>query len=248
VIFLTLFILCSIALSIGLARGGVRSVPSVSGETSRRRIERLLIVGATGGTGRELVAQALQRGFAVTALVRDPSRLRMEHAQLRIIRGDVLDYVAVEEAVRNQEAVLSALGHRRYFSSVRVLSDGTRNIVRAMEKHGVSRFVCETSLGIGDSAARLGLYYTFFVIPVILPLYFWDKTRQERVIAASKLDWVITRPGVLTNEGARGKYRHGFHVGSFLWTVRISGADVAAFMLDQLASDAYLRTAPGVYG
>ncbi|MGH7675872.1 MAG: NAD(P)H-binding protein [Gemmatimonadales bacterium] len=92
----------------------------------------------------------------------------------------------------------------------------------------------------------MGLYYTLFTIPAILPFYYWDKTRQERIIAASDREWVIVRPGVLTNADKRGRCRHGRHVGSLLWTVRISRADVADFMLNQLASDTYLRTAPGV--
>jgi len=246
-LLLALFVSYAAALSIALARAGVRSGPLGANETaSRRRPAKVLILGATGGTGRELVAQALQRGYTVTALVRDPSKLRIEHPQLKVIRGDVLDASSVEAAVRDQDAVLSALGHKRYFSPTRILSKGTGNVVRAMESHGVQRFVCETSLGIGDSTGRMGLYYTLFVIPVILPLYYWDKTRQERAIAASKLDWVITRPAALNNRARRGKYRHGFDVGRFLWTVRISRADVADFMLNQLTMDTYLRTAPGV--
>jgi nucleoside-diphosphate-sugar epimerase len=148
--------------------------------------------------------------------------------------------------MRGQEAVLSALGHKRFFYPTRILSEGTRNVLRAMETHGVPRLACVTSLGIGDSAGRMGLYYTLFVIPVILPFYFWDKTRQERMIARSNLDWVIVRPGALTNGEKRGLYRHGRQVGSFLLTVRISRADVADFMLNQLESDTYLRTSPGV--
>jgi uncharacterized protein YbjT (DUF2867 family) len=101
-------------------------------------------------------------------------------------------------------------------------------------------------LGIGDSAGRMGLYYTLFTIPVILPFYFWDKARQERIIAESPVEWVIVRPGLLTNAGRRGELRHGPQVGSWLWTVRISRADVAGFMIDQLISDTYLEAAPGV--
>ena len=148
--------------------------------------------------------------------------------------------------MRGQEAVLSALGHKRYFYPTRILSEGTGNVLQAMETHRVPRLVCETALGIGDSAGRMGLYYTLFVIPVILPFYFWDKTRQERTIARSKVEWVIVRPGVLTNGDKRGRYRHGLRIGSFLKTVRISRADVAEFMLNQLVSDTYLRIAPGV--
>lgn len=81
---------------------------------------------------------------------------------------------------------------------------------------------------------------------MILPFYYWDKTRQERTIATSNAEWVIVRPGVLTNGDKRGRCHHGRHVGNFLWTVRVSRADVAEFMLSQLASDTYLRTAPGV--
>lgn len=245
---LLVFILYAIGLSTALARAGHRSRASASGGASPRHPRHVLIVGATGGTGRQLVAQALERGHVVTAFVRRPSRLQVEHPQLTVLEGDVRDYACVEAAVRGQEAVLSALGHKRFFYPTRILSEGTRNILRAMETHSVRRFVCETSLGIGDSAGRMGLYYTLFVIPVILPFYYWDKTRQERIIAASDAEWVIVRPGVLTSSEKRGSYRHGHHVGSFLSIVRVSRADVAEFMLNQVASDTYLRTAPGVVG
>lgn len=243
---LLLFIAYGIVLSVALALAGQRSQTAPSSGPPRHHPSRVLVVGATGGTGRQLVTQALERGYAVTALVRDPSRLRVDHPQLTVIQGDVLDGGSVEAAMRGQEAVLSALGHKRYFYPTRILSEGTRNILRAMETHGVQRLICETSLGIGDGAGRMGLYYTLFVIPAILPFYFWDKTRQEGVIAESRVEWVIVRPGALTNGAKRGRSRHGHHVGSFLLTVRISRADVADFMLDQLVSDTYLRRATGV--
>lgn len=243
---LLLFISYAIALSTALAFAGLRALTATPGGAPRRHPTRVLIVGATGGTGRQLVALALERGHVVTALVRDPPRLQIEHPQLRIVQGDVLDYASVEAAVRGQEAVICALGHKRFFYPTRILSEGTRNLLRAMETHDVPRLVCETALGIGDSAGRMGLYYTLFVIPLVLPFYFWDKARQERLIAASKAEWVIVRPGMLTNGAKRGSYRRGQRVGSFLWTVRISRADVADFMLSQLMDDTNLRTAPGV--
>ena len=245
---LLLFLVYAIALSAALARAGYRSQAAPPGEALSRLPKRVLIVGATGGTGRQLVAQALERGYTVTALVRDPSRLPIKHPQLTIIQGDVLDAASVEAAMRGQEAVLSALGHRRFFYPTRILSEGTRNILRAMETHSVPRLVCETSLGLGDSAGRMGLYFTFFILPMVLPFYFSDKARQERIVAGSTAEWVIVRPGVLTNGPKRGRYRHGRSIGSYLWTVRISRATVADFMLDQLTSDTYLRAAPGVCG
>ncbi len=243
---LLLFVLYAVVLSIGLARSGYRSGVPRAADAPSEVPQRVLIVGATGGTGRQLVAEALERGLTVTALVRDPSKLAVQHPQLSVVQGDVLEPASLEAAMRGQEAVLCALGHKQYFRPTRILSEGTANLLRAMDSHGVRRLICETSLGIGDSAGRMGLYYTLFVIPLILPFYFWDKTRQERIVAASSREWIIVRPGALTNGPNRGGLKHGRRIGSFLWTVRVSRADVAAFMLDQLGSNAYLRTAAGV--
>ena len=206
---------------------------------------KLLIVGATGGTGRQLVTQALERGHRVTALVRKPPRTEPRPG-LTLVAGDVLDPGSIDRAMQGQEAVLSALGHKRWLGPSRVLSEGTRNLIAAMVRHGVQRFVCETALGISDAWWQMGLYYTLFVRPVILPFYFGDKVRQEAVIRASNLAWTIVRPGMLTNGPPRGRYRHGPHVGHWLWTVRISRADVAAFMLDQLTDTSYVRATVGV--
>ena len=245
--FLLVFLFYATALSVALGRRGIRSDSGRAQPASAVGSPfRVLIVGATGGTGRQLVEQALERGHIVTALARDPTRIRLEHPRLRVLKGNVLDYPSVETAMRDQDAVLSALGHKQFFRPTRILSEGTRNLLRAMEAHHVRRLVCETALGIGDSAGRMGLYYTWFVIPVIVPFYFWDKTRQERLIAGSGLDWTIVRPSAL-NDGPRGgRYEHGSDVGSFVWTERISRADVADFMLNQVTDATYVRAAPGV--
>jgi nucleoside-diphosphate-sugar epimerase len=207
---------------------------------------RVLVIGATGGTGRELVQQALAQGHQVTAFVRNPAKLNIAHANLRMAQGDVLDYPTVEAAMRGQEAVLSALGHRRFFYPNRIQSDGMRNVLKAMQACDVPRLICETALGIGSSVGRLGLPHTFFIMPLILGFYMWDKLRQEELIIASDRDWVIVRPGVLTSGAARGVYGHGPDVGSYLWPVKIARADVADFMLKQLKDDSYLGTAPGL--
>jgi putative NADH-flavin reductase len=241
-----LFCLYAIALAAALAKAGYRSHPVRLTAKTRPLPARVLIIGATGGTGRHLVTGALERGCNVTALVRNPSKLEITHPRLTVIQGNVLDEASVHTAMRGQDAVLCALGHKQFLGPTRILSAGTGNILRAMESQGVERLVCETSLGIGDSAGRMGLYYTFFVVPVILPFYYWDKTRQERLIENTDLEWVIVRPGVLTNAAARGHLEHGHRIGSLIFTVRISRADVAEFMLDQLGSDQYLRQAPGV--
>lgn len=207
---------------------------------------RILIIGASGGTGREIVQQALERGHHVVALARKPSNVKIQDARLRVAEGDVMKPESLDAAMANVDAVVCALGHKRWLGPSNTLSEGTRNVVRAMQKHGVKRLVVETALGVGDSSGRLGVYYTLFTIPFILPFYWYDKGRQERVVRDSSLDWVIVRPGQLTNGRKRGIYKHGPRVGNYLWSVSISRADVADFMLNQLGETPYLRQTPGL--
>jgi len=207
---------------------------------------KLLIVGGTGGTGKELIEQALEQGHRLTALVRNPDRVKTSHPNLQVVKGDILDFNIVQDVVRGQDAVLSALGHKKFFVRTTILSSGTKNIIGAMQKHNVSRFICITSLGINESRFKLGLYYTLFVIPFIVFFYFLDKSKQEKLIKESKLSWTIIRPGQLTNGKKRGVYKHGPNVGSYILTKMISRADVAHFMLSQLNDITYLGKAVGV--
>lgn len=103
---------------------------------------RLLIFGSTGSIGRELAKQALEQGHTVTAFVRDPAKLDIKHANLQVIQGDVMDLASMEKAVQGQEAVLCSLGAGRKDT---IRSEGTRHIIRAMEKAGVRRFICQTT-------------------------------------------------------------------------------------------------------
>lgn len=126
------------------------------------------------------------------------------------------------------------------------LSEGTRNIVRAMEKHGVKRLICESSLGVADSKGRLEIFYNLILVPLLLRGLFADKPGQEQIIQASTLDWVIVRPTSLTNGRRTGIYRTGLDIGHWFRPTRISRADVADFMLKQRSDDTYLRKTPGV--
>ncbi|MEY2562874.1 MAG: hypothetical protein QOH88_1067, partial [Verrucomicrobiota bacterium] len=247
-IFLLILIPYALVLSALLWR---RAPVGRKGKPAARQLPdpmRVLVIGATGGTGRELVQQALAQGHQVTAFVRNPAKLEIKHANLRVAKGDVLDYATVEAAMRGQDAVLSALGHKRFFYPNKIQSDGMRNILRAMKACEVPRLICETALGIGSSVGRLGLPYTFFVMPLILGFYMWDKVRQEELIMASDRDWIVVRAGLLKNGPARGAYRHGAEAGNYFWPFPVSRADVAAFMLKQLRDDTYLAQAPGISG
>jgi uncharacterized protein YbjT (DUF2867 family) len=140
---------------------------------------KLLVFGSTGGTGCELVKQALEQNHEVTAFARTPARLGdLTHPSLQVVRGDMLDPAAVEEAVPGHDAVLCVIGAGAGRSTLR--EDGTRNIVRAMEKAGVPRLICQSSMGIGDSRANLGFLTKYVIVPVFLRHAFADHERQAR--------------------------------------------------------------------
>ena len=205
---------------------------------------KLLIFGSTGGTGRCLLEQALSQGHHVTAFARRPEKIQLQHRNLKIAQGDILDYESVAAAMPGQDAVLSALGVYLFRKNT-VLSDGTRNIINAMEAHGLKRFVCESSLGISDSRDQLGLLTEFILYPLLLRHFFPDKERQELHIRQSHLDWVVVRPAQLTNGKFTGHFRHGFGPHEKI-KGKISRADTAAFMLQQLTEDLYVHKTPGL--
>jgi len=208
----------------------------------------LLIFGATGGTGRAIVAQALEQGHRVTAFARNPDAIKIEHENLIVVQGDILDYASVERAVKGQDAVLSALGTRAIRRNT-TISDGARNIIKAMEKYEVKRFVFVSSISIGDSKPQqrqFGLLYKIIIFPLLLRNMFQDKEIQERYIRQSTLDWVIVRPAVLTNGPRTGVYRSEFSATDKSIKAKISRADVADFMLKQLTDDTYVHKTPSL--
>ena len=111
---------------------------------------KIAVFGATGKVGQHLVDQALERGDEVTVFVRDAFKLTIQrHERLKVVQGDVLDPKVVEQAVVGTDAVLSALGHTKT-STKDVLTEGTKNIIAAMDKHGVRRLVRLTGAGVRD--------------------------------------------------------------------------------------------------
>ena len=201
---------------------------------------QLLIVGATGGTGQQLTEQALSQGHDVTALARHAERMRTRHRRLRMAQGDVLDAALLDAAAAGQDAVLWALGTAITRKPVAVFSEGTRNLLRAMERHGVRRFLCITGIGTGDSRGHGGFIYDRIIQPLLLKTIYEDKDRQEELIRRSDREWIIVRPGFLTNGRATGNY-HALTDLRGMTAGKIARADVAAFMLAQLTSDRYLR-------
>jgi putative NADH-flavin reductase len=209
---------------------------------------KLLIFGSTGGTGRHIVEQALEQGHTVTAFVRDPSKLSLQHPNLKTFQGDVMNRESLVPAMEGQDVVLSALGSpANKVGTMR--SQGTKNIIEAMESKGIQRLICQTSLGYGDSLKVLdktSFVFKYIIVPFVLRKTFKDHELQEQHIKKSKLDWVIVRPGNLTDTAKTGVYRHGFAATDKHIQVEVSRADVADFMLKQINDRTYVHQTPGV--
>jgi len=204
---------------------------------------KLVIFGSTGNTGHQLVLQALEQGHTVTAFARNPAKLEIEHANLTAVQGDALDSASVEKAVDGQDAALCSLGAG---AKGTIRSEGTRNIVRAMEKAGVSRFICQSTLGIGNSRANLDFFMKHIMFGFLLRRAYADHVSQEDYVKESRLDWTIVRPAALTDGNRTGVYRHGFPGTDKTIKGKISCADVADFMLKQLTDRTYLHETPGL--
>jgi len=205
---------------------------------------KLIIFGSTGGTGRQIVTQALEQGHDVTAFARSPEKLGQKHEKLQAIKGDVLDLASVERAVKGQDAVFCSLGLPAVMDKSNLRANGTKNIIRAMEKTGVRRFICQSSAGIGDSSDTLPFLMKYFIVPFILRRVWADHEIQENYIKKSRLDWIIARPAALTDGELTGSYQHGFTANNKTVTSKVSRADTADFMLKQLADNDYLHKTP----
>jgi putative NADH-flavin reductase len=206
---------------------------------------RLLLLGATGRTGTELLARATRQGHDVSVLVRDPSRFDARQRPVRLLSGSATDPALIEDAVGGQDAVLSALGPRSPKELVRseLMRRSMANLTDSMERHGVARLIVLSALGVGASRpyAPLGARVAF---STVLRQVGRDKRRAEATVRESALDWTIVHPPALTNGSVTGEYRHGETL-RLSGRARISRADVAEFMLAQATEthSTYIRRA-----
>lgn len=204
---------------------------------------KVLILGATGGTGREIARAATAAGHKIVALVRSKAKAR-HLTDATLVQGDARDPAALARAIDGCDGAICSLGTGiSPFREVTVLSAATRALVATMAERGVGRLVCITGVGARDSRGHGGFLYDRLLNPLLLRKVYEDKDRQEDIVRASGVDWVIVRPTILNNEPARGNVRaqtdlSGIHGG------KISRADVAAFAVRQLHDDTWLRRTP----
>jgi putative NADH-flavin reductase len=209
---------------------------------------KLLVLGATGGTGRSVVEQAVAARFDVPVLVRDAEKLPPSARAARVITGDLLrDPAALQAAIVGQDAVISTLGVGQSFTSGHLIGRCAPAIVAAMSQHGVRRLIFTSAFGVGATRRDTPLLPRLFIATLLRDVYA-DKEAGEQAILASDLDWTVVYPVGLTNGPRTGRYRVGERL-ALRGFPRISRADVADFLLRQVEDRDYVRTgvliAPG---
>jgi putative NADH-flavin reductase len=204
---------------------------------------KIAIFGATGKTGQHLVQQALDAGHEVQALVRTPGKLSIQHPKLKVIQGDIQQYDCVREAVTGVDAVVSALGPTSNTPDY-IISKGQANILRAMRETGVERLVISAGAGVGDPHDQPKLVDRFFktLLNLVSKHAVEDMRRVVDAVRTSDRDWTVVRVPMLTEEPAKGTLRIGY-LGADVG-VRLSRADMAAFMLKQIDAATWRGKAP----
>src|SRR5260221_1769059 len=202
---------------------------------------KVVIFGASGGTGRDVVQKALQQGYLVTAFVRHPASMGKftKNKNFKIIQGNVLSAEDVKKAVKGQQVVISVLGNKTtnaLWKKDTTVSDGLRHIIAAMKKYKLKRIIFVASFGVNENI----FLPAKMILRTILKNLFADIPTQEKLLRQSGLDWTIVHPARLTNETSQQAYK----IGEDLWIQpfsHISRADVADFLIKEIRDRKYLH-------
>ncbi len=200
---------------------------------------KILILGATGPTGQQLLTRALDQQHEVTVLVRDPSKLNLQHQNLKIIKGDVLDNEVLPTAVKGQQAVISTLGKGQSLWSSNLITNAVNYLIPSMHESAVKRLIFLSGFGAGETFAQANTLQKIIFKTFLIGIYA-DKAHAEKKIRSSNLDWTLVYPVQLINTPAKGHYRAA-EILSMKGMPQISRADVADFMLRELKDNTFLK-------
>jgi uncharacterized protein YbjT (DUF2867 family) len=209
---------------------------------------KLVIFGASGQTGRLVVEQALKRGHQVTACVRRPDALTMEHPNLKVVMVKLDDAGTLTKAIAGADACISTLGGNSLSKRSTQFTQGISNIVAEMERLGVKRFIYMSSVGAGESRYFMGPFLRLLITGILLRIPLADHSANEDRLLKSTLKWTFIRPGSLTDGPKTGKIRHGSEFIKLTGNPKITRADVADFILDQVVGEIYVNQGVWLFG
>jgi uncharacterized protein YbjT (DUF2867 family) len=195
---------------------------------------KILVLGATGATGRKILKLAIEKQYHITAYVRKPFKLKDFEGKIEIVKGELGDTLILNEAIKGCDAVISALGYRNLWDKSLFISKAIENVIKAMVLSGVNKMVYESASGIGGQHSVSNPVLRFFLKTFGAANPFIDHNLTEKLIKESKINWTIIRPGILTHGKLRTKFRMGENLKRVTY---ISRADVAYCMIDALTRE-----------
>lgn len=206
---------------------------------------KVIVFGATGNVGKLTVQRLLQDGHEVTAFARRPEQINLTHENLHLAAGNATDPQSVAAAIEGHDSVVITLGAGMNRKST-IRSQGTLNVIRGMQAHGVKRLICQSTLGTHESNPNLNFFWKRIMFGALLRPVFRDHELQEQLVWASGLDWTIVRPSAFDDGPATGRFKEGFGPTERLKTLRITKADIAAFLSRQISDMRYMRRAVAI--
>ena len=202
---------------------------------------KVLVFGASGKTGGLVVDRALAKGHEVTVLVHDAAKFA-EHRQptdrrVAVMTGDATNPTDVRNAMVGQQAVIDTIGGTTPYKETHLETDAVKTILDAMQAEGVRRLIVVSATGVGDSVEQSPAWYRYLMVPTFLRGSTKDKAAMEAEVEAHNVDFVIARPGLLTDSAAQGDVHV---IGAEETGHKTTRADLAEFLVEQLESDEYL--------
>lgn len=214
-------------------------------------METIAVFGATGRTGIEITKQLLEKGYAVKALVRNPQKLTLSHPNLQVLQGTPMEQADVEKTIEGTQAVMVALNIARtsdwpwakLVTPADLFKVSMTHIVNAMKKFGVRRIETVSAWGVGDSYKEVNAMFRFLINKTKVGIAYKGHEDQEKILRESDLDWTAVRPVGLTNSSKSKPIRVSMK-GNKKLHMTIPRKDVARFMVENLKSPMYYKTAP----
>ncbi len=203
---------------------------------------KILILGSTGGTGQQIVKQALEQNLEVTAIARAPSKLSLSYEKLTVIKGDVLDKDVLIKALEGKDVVLSALGVGKALKSNDLISNVASILIPAMNATNVKRLIFISAFGVGETFIQAD-FIQKIIFRLVFKNVYTDKSKADDQIRKSTLEWTLVYPVLLTDGPGTGKYKVGEKL-QMKGIPKISRTDVAEFMLRQLTDNTFLKKSP----
>lgn len=210
---------------------------------------KVAIFGATGFSGKAILKEALAKDYQVTILVRNAKAVSIQHKNLTIIEGNVLDNTTVNNVLQHQDAVIQCLGvnGKGDGKPTTFVSDANKIIMDEMAKSNVKRLIAMSIAGSGNSIN----FVPWIVRKIALPYFMkWlqvlidDKNRMEPMIMKSQLDWTIVRCAGILDKPAKGKVNDTLTGKGLKFAITLP--DMATFLVAQLQEKKYIKQTPSI--